>query len=58
MKIIGWVLVLAGAFALAWALGVLAGKLPGPVSGALPVAVLGAIVFVAGWAFMRLSRRR
>jgi hypothetical protein len=58
MKLIGWGLVLVGALASSWALVIFAGKAPGPAWTAPPAAVLGAVVFIAGWACMRLSRRR
>jgi hypothetical protein len=58
MKIIGWILVLIGACACVWAVGVLVGKLPGLGASWWPLALLGVIAFVAGWACMRLSRRQ
>jgi hypothetical protein len=58
MKIVGWVLVLIGACLLAWGGLAVIGKGPGAGDGWLPITILGAVVFVLGWAGIRFSRRR
>lgn len=57
MKVFGWALVIPGALLVAWGLGVLGGKAPGAGVGWWAIALVGLIVFTAGWAGIRLSRR-
>lgn len=58
MKIVGWVLVIVGGCILAWGLAVLGGKAPGAGIGWWAIALVGLIVFGAGWSGIRMSRRQ